>query len=67
MIKYELIKEYREKIKALKLKLRASDYKALKFAEGEISPAEFEPTRIERRNLRAAINEYEAKIEELKK
>lgn len=66
MNKREVILKYRTKILECKRKLKATDYKCLKFAEGEISAAEYEPVRIMRRELRAAINEYEQRIEELK-
>lgn len=42
-----------------KVQLIATDYKAIKYAEGELSAEEYEPIRIERRNLRARINELE--------
>jgi len=51
----------------LKDKLAASDYKAIKFAEGELGEAEFYATRLERRAARAKINELEAKLEALNK
>ena len=66
MSKYELIKSYHSEINICKMKLRRSDYKAIKFAEGELTSDEYADIRIERRALRAKINELEAKIEELK-
>lgn len=62
----EIVLNYRSKINECMRKLRATDYKALKFAEGEISADEYEPIRIMRRELRAAINEYEQRIEKIK-
>jgi hypothetical protein len=46
-------------IKALKAKLSASDYKAIKFAEGELSAEEYQSVRLERREWRRQINEME--------
>lgn len=62
----ETIKKYRDEIFECKRKLNASDYKALKFAEGELSSLEYAPTLVERRNLRSQINYLESKIKELK-
>lgn len=52
-------------IKALKAKLSASDYKAIKFAEGELSAEEYHAVRLERREWRRQINEMEAFIESM--
>ena len=46
-------------ISALKEELAASDYKAIKFAEGLISAEEYEPIKAERQALRDRINELE--------
>lgn len=50
-------------IKELKAKLDATDYQAIKYAEGELSEMEYEPTRVLRRGWRARINELEARYE----
>jgi hypothetical protein len=50
-------------IKQLKAKLDATDYQAIKYAEGELSEVEYEPTRVIRREWRARINELEARYE----
>lgn len=47
-------------ISNLKQKLRDTDYKAIKFAEGELSEAEYAPIRTERRKWRAEINKLES-------
>lgn len=49
-------------IESYKAQLAATDYKAIKFAEGELSAEEYEPIRIERRALRARINELEKEL-----
>lgn len=49
----------------LKQKLADTDYKALKFAEGELTAEEYAPVREERRALRAKINTLEAEIKQL--
>lgn len=62
----QLIYDYKVQIIDCKKKLHKSDYKAIKFAEGEISEEEYESIREERRAWRDAINELEQKITELK-
>lgn len=46
-------------ISTLKSKLAETDYKCLKFADGALSEDEYAPTRVERIELRAAINNIE--------
>ena len=53
-------------INELKLKLKQTDYQALKYAEGEISTTEFAPVREQRRAWRAEINALEAEIADLR-
>lgn len=48
-----------KKITALKAELQKTDYKALKFAEGFISPGDYEPIKQYRNNLRLEINNLE--------
>lgn len=52
------------RIYELKAMLSESDYKAIKFAEGELSAEEYEPTRLERREWRLEINAIEAELAE---
>lgn len=40
-----------------------TDYKAIKFAEGLISAADYKATKAERQKLRDKINELEAELE----
>lgn len=47
-------------ISALKSKLAQTDYKALKYAEGLISEADYLPIKLERQDYRNQINELEA-------
>lgn len=49
-------------IEALKVKLAESDYKAIKFAEGWLSEAEYAPIKAERQELRQRINELESEV-----
>ena len=49
-------------IMALKESLSATDYKAIKFAEGLISAEDYEPIKAERQTLRDRINELEAML-----
>ena len=57
------VKEYQ--IVRLKKKLKDSDYKAIKYAEGFISEEEYAPIKEERQNYRTQINQLEAEIIEL--
>ena len=50
-------------IMALQEELSASDYKAIKFAEGLISAEEYEPIKAARQELRNQINDLEAQLE----
>ena len=47
-------------ISELKAKLEATDYQAIKYAEGEMPEAEYAPIKERRRAWRARINELEA-------
>ena len=49
-----------EKLSALRQLLTATDYKAIKFAEGAMTAAEFEPVRLQRQAWREAYNTIEA-------
>lgn len=50
-------------IAGLKQILAGSDYKALKFAEGQVSAEDYEETRQQRQSLRDKINGLEAELE----
>ena len=58
----ELIAEMR----LLKSKLRATDYQAIKFAEGELSAAEYCETKNQRKAWRDRLNEHEVELAALK-
>ena len=45
--------------------LKDTDYKAIKFAEGELSEAEYAPIRELRRQWRVEINRLEKELENL--
>ena len=51
--------EYRLEIQQLKKQLSDTDYKAIKYAEGQISESEYAPVRAERQGYRDRINELE--------
>lgn len=53
-------------IEALKKELESTDYKAIKYAEGEITEEQYAPVRLQRQQARQKINELELEIEELK-
>ena len=57
---------YTQKINELKGKLSATDYKAIKYAEGLISEEDYAPIKAERESYRVQIRENEAIIAELK-
>lgn len=52
------------KISELKNKLKETDYKALKYAEGYLSEAEYAETKTQRQAWRDEINALEAKLQE---
>ena len=52
--------QYRIEIQQLKKQLSDTDYKAIKFAEGQISEEEYASVKAERQGYRDRINELEA-------
>ena len=58
----EKIKENKQAIFRLKRNLANTDYKAIKFAEGELTEEEYAEMREQRRAWRAEINTLEAEI-----
>ena len=65
MTKREIIWEKKLKIHELKQKLSESDYKAIKFGEGELTATEYAPILKQRREWRDEINFHENIIKEL--
>ena len=57
--------EINTKINILKEKLAETDYKALKFIDGEFTEEEYAPIREERKNYRIKINELEKCLENI--
>ena len=57
--------EIQSKIDELKYKLLKTDYKAIKFAEGELSAYEYEPIKQNRKQWRAEINALEQQLKML--
>lgn len=53
-----ILEEIREALEAL----RASDYKAIKYAEGLITAEEYEPIKAERQAIREQINALEKEL-----
>ena len=62
-----LIEQYRAEIIELKKYLSDTDYKAIKFAEGEITESDYQEVKSQRHDARVRINELESLIEELEK
>ena len=52
--------QYRLEISQLKKQLSDTDYKAIKYAEGQLTESEYSPIRSQRAEWRARINELEA-------
>ena len=63
----KLIEQYQSEIVELKKYLFDTDYKAIKFAEGELSESDYREVKSQRHDARARINELESLIEELEK
>lgn len=64
-IRYEVRKNKEKNIKLIndyKRKLKETDYKAIKYAEGVMSLEEYAPVKIEREMYRSKINELEKSI-----
>ena len=62
-----LIEQYQAEIIELKKYLADTDYKAIKFAEGEITESDYQEVKSQRHDARVRINELESLIEELEK
>ena len=58
----EGINKFYQQINELRAKLHNSDYKAIKFAEGELTTEEFEPIKQQRKIWRSEINRLEKDI-----
>jgi hypothetical protein len=54
--------ENRARLNALKQLLEATDYKALKYAEGRYTEEEYAPTKAQRQAWREEVNALEAEI-----
>lgn len=53
------------KINLLKIKLKATDYKAIKYAEGEITAEEYAETKAKRRAWRVEINTLQSELRQI--
>ena len=62
-----LIEQYQSEIVELKKYLSDTDYKAIKFAEGEITESDYQEVKSQRHEARVRINELESLIEQLEK
>ena len=63
----KVIEQYQAEIIELKKYLSDTDYKAIKFAEGEITESDYQEVKSQRHDARVRINELESMIEELEK
>lgn len=57
--------EIQERLQAILIELRETDYKAIKFAEGHYTQEEYQPILEERQALREEYNSLEVELEEL--
>ena len=57
--------EIQSEIAGLKQILAATDYKALKHADGALSDEDYAETKVQRQELRDKINELEAELAEV--
>lgn len=62
---HEQLKVIARQISKLKNNLAKTDYKAIKYAEGELTATEYAETLAQRREWRAEINALQAQIKEL--
>ena len=62
----KLIEQYQSEILDLKKYLSDTDYKAIKYAEGEITESDYQEVKSQRHDARTRINELESLIEQLK-
>lgn len=62
-----LVEQYQAEIIGLKKYLSDTDYKAIKFAEGEITESDYREVKSQRHDARVRINELESMIEGLEK
>ena len=62
-----LVEKYQSEILDLKKYLSDTDYKAIKFAEGEITESDYQEVKSQRHDARVRINELESMIEQLEK
>ena len=62
-----LVEQYQAEILDLKKYLSDTDYKAIKYAEGEITESDYQEVKSQRHDARVRINELESLIEELEK
>ena len=60
-----LIEQYQSEIIELKKYLSDTDYKAIKYAEGEITESDYQEVKSQRHDARVRINELESLIAEL--
>ena len=62
----EIIYEKVKKIGQLKDELAKTDYQAIKYAEGEMTLAEYQPVKDKRKAYRTEINALQAEIKALR-
>ena len=63
----KVIERYQSEILELKKYLSDTDYKAIKYAEGEITESDYQEVKSQRHDARVRINELESLIEQLEK
>jgi len=59
------IAEIQQRLQDIRMELQVTDYKAIKYAEGQYAEGEYEPVKAARAALRTEYNELEAELETL--
>jgi hypothetical protein len=59
------ISEIEQRLQDIRMELQVTDYKAIKYAEGQYADGEYEPVKAARAALRAEYNQLEAELETL--
>ena len=59
------ISEIQQRLQDIRMELQTTDYKAIKYAEGQYADGEYDATKAARAALRAEYNQLEAELETL--
>ena len=59
------ISEIEQRLQDIRMELQTTDYKAIKYAEGQYADGEYEPIKIARQELRNEYNQLEQELSAL--